>query len=94
MLYFNGYPIGVTTLYVRLIDDVNNVSDLYSQSFMLMESNILISDMHIFTTSNVMGVSEAGNDVCIFGMNGDMMINDLNNNMIVDTMNNEMVVIP
>lgn len=41
-LSFSGYPLGIATLNIRLMDSVYNKSDIYSHSFAIIESEVLI----------------------------------------------------
>jgi hypothetical protein len=44
-LYFDSFPLGMASLHVRLKDEVDNVSTLYTHNFHIVESEILTSKM-------------------------------------------------
>jgi hypothetical protein len=73
-LYLNGYPLGISTLYVRLMDEVDNVSSVYSHSFSIMESEILTSEMSLFIMSNQMNTSTMSNQMQVSTMKNEMVV--------------------
>jgi hypothetical protein len=56
-MYFNDYPLGVTTIYARVKDTVDNMSNLASFSFYIRESEILTLDMSVEVMANQMNIS-------------------------------------
>ncbi|MBO0962389.1 hypothetical protein J1P26_22055 [Neobacillus sp. MM2021_6] len=73
-LSLNGYPLGIATLYCRLMDTVDNLSSLYSHSFSIMESEILTAEMSLQFMDNAMQVQT---------MNQDFQVNTMKNEMEV-----------
>lgn len=73
-LSFNDYPLGIATLYVRLKDDVDNVSSLYSHSFSIMESEILTSKMNLEIMQNQMGVVMMNQMINVQTMKNEMAV--------------------
>jgi hypothetical protein len=73
-LSFNDYPIGIATLYVRLKDEVDNVSSLYSHTISIMESEILTSEMKIEIMQNQMGVVTMNQMINVQTMKNEMAV--------------------
>lgn len=92
-LYLNGYSVGIATLYVRLKDEVDNISALYSFSFNIIESEILTSEMSLYRMDNQLSLSEMSNQLSVNGMDNQLNINEMDNTLLINTMKNEMAVV-
>lgn len=64
-LYFKSYPIGISTLYVRVKDEVDNLSKLYSHSISIMESEILTCKMDLYVMKNKLQVFSMKNEMLV-----------------------------
>jgi hypothetical protein len=73
-LSLNGYPVGIATLYVRLKDEVDNLSSIYSFAFHIENSKFFTSEMAISTMKNKMDVYTMQNEMDIHSMKNEMVV--------------------
>lgn len=92
-VYLHGFPTGIATLYVRLKDRVDNVSQLYSHSFYIMESEILTSELLIEYMNHTITTQSMFNDSIIDLMNNESSLTIMSNKKNISSMKNEMAVI-
>jgi hypothetical protein len=73
-LYFDSFPLGISTLYVRVKDEVENESDLYTHSFSIVESEILTSEISLALMQHDMTLNMMNHELHIDTMKNEMAV--------------------
>jgi hypothetical protein len=64
-IYFQGYPLGMVTVYARVMDDVHNKSALVSKSMLIISEERLTISLSDSERNNVVIKNENAKDVMV-----------------------------
>lgn len=74
-LYLNDYPFGLTTVYARVKDEVDNVSNLVSKTFRIFSDSVVHMKLDVKTRINHLDIRNFARNVEVKSHINDVQVN-------------------